>query len=103
MKPKKVALEEADKEPLTILRLVEAMDSYVGLREFSSALRKAALPGSYSDFSEVDMHHVLRSKFETGQGVICLQNGMSDAAILASIKLAANFGKPFMVVPSVKA
>lgn len=90
---KRIALDEADKKPLTILRLVEAMDSYVELRDFSTALSKAALPGYCRDFIEINMSNVLRSKFETGQGLICLQTGMSDAVIPASIKFATQCGK----------
>ncbi len=44
---RKIALDEADKGPLTILRLVDAMDAHDELHEFSGALRKAALPGPY--------------------------------------------------------
>jgi hypothetical protein len=45
----KVALEEADKGPVTILSLVTAWDAMPELREFSASLRKATLPGPYGE------------------------------------------------------
>lgn len=46
-----------------------------------------------------DQNDVLREKFSKGEGIICLQSNMSDAALVATIKHAASFGKPFTVVP----
>lgn len=47
----------------------------------------------------LDLNDVLHGKFSKGEGVICLQSNMSDAALAATIKHAASFGKPFTVIP----
>lgn len=46
------------------------------------------------------MDSVLKERFESGNGVVTLQANMPDAAILATIKYAAQYGKPFIVIPS---
>jgi len=53
----------------------------------------------YCKMFEVDFDAVLKSRFESGEGVVQIQPDMPDVALLAVIKQAAHFGKPFVVVP----
>jgi len=53
----------------------------------------------YRKMFEVDFDAVLKSRFESGEGVVQIQPDMPDVALLAVIKQAAHFGKPFVVVP----
>ena len=50
---------------------------------------------------EMDIREAMRREFSSGQGVITLQPGMTDEAILVVIKLAISVsnGKAFTVVP----
>ncbi len=47
----------------------------------------------------LDLDDVLREKFCKGEGIIYLQSDMPDEALVATIKYAASFGKPFTVIP----
>lgn len=46
----------------------------------------------------IDFLDAVRPSFESGQGVVLLQENMSDALILLAVKQAAAIGKRFMVV-----
>lgn len=47
----------------------------------------------------LDLKEVLKEKFETGQGVLTIGPETQDAVILASIKEAISYSKPFTVLP----
>lgn len=94
------------KPSLSMIDVVESFEQIPLLKDFAGHLRKAALPGAYGQFfegaPEVDMHDVLKERFEAGQGVVQLLPNMPDIATLSIIQYAAQFGKPFMVIPSAK-
>lgn len=50
---------------------------------------------------EIDIREAMREQFASGRGVIQLQAGMTDEAILHMIKLAISVGngKAFTVIP----
>jgi hypothetical protein len=50
---------------------------------------------------EIDIREAMRKQFAAGQGVIQLQGGMTDEAILLMVKLAISVsnGKAFTVIP----
>lgn len=47
----------------------------------------------------LDLKEVLKEKFEAGEGVLTIGAETPDAVILASIKEAISYGKPFTVLP----
>jgi hypothetical protein len=53
------------------------------------------------EYVEIDIREAMRQQFATGQGVIQLQPGMTDQALLHMIKLAISVsnGRAFTVIP----
>lgn len=54
---------------------------------------------AYGHLFDVDNDAALREQFTSGQGVVELQTGMTDAMLLLAIKYAifVSAGKPFLV------
>ncbi|WP_321935557.1 hypothetical protein [Paraburkholderia sp. J8-2] len=49
-----------------------------------------------------DVKAILDGKFKSGEGVVTIGRDTPDEAILAAIRYASSFGKPFTVLPSVE-
>lgn len=49
---------------------------------------------------EIDISDAMRVSFSSSMGVVCIQPNMPDAGLLAIIKKAASYGKPFTVIPA---